>query len=217
METTPVEEYLGAIYGLLEEGKKAKTTGIAKKLKVKPASVTEMLKKLSRDDYTTYLPYRGVVLTRKGLKVASKIKRKHRLLERFLYDILGIKKENVHREACRMEHVLSDEAEKAMDEMMGRPRTCPDDGKPIPGRHAAARHGEERLLELKVGEKAEVTGFLGGRAFRNNLTTMGIREGKTVEVEALQPMGGPVVVKTGNTTVALGRGMASKITVKTGK
>ena len=181
---------------------------------MKPASVTEMLKRLSRNGYITYKAYEGAALTQKGVKVGARIKRKHRILERFLADIVGIRKEKVHDEACRMEHSLSDESEKALDELVGYPSKCPDDRKPIPGRTSILSKNEERLLQLKKGVKAKIIRFIGGRCFKTNLRTIGMREGKNIEVASLQPLGGPLVVKVDNTTLAVGRGMASKIIVE---
>jgi DtxR family Mn-dependent transcriptional regulator len=214
METGPTEEYLESIYGIVEEGRKARTTELAKRLKVKPASVTGMLKRLSKEGYITYRPYEGAHLTQKGLKVGQRIKRKHRILERFLFDILGISRGRVHDEACRMEHALSDESEKAMDELMGYPSNCPDDKRPIPRRVVMRGMKGDRLICLAKGVKARVLGFIGGKCFKTSLRTVGIREGKNIEVVSLQPLGGPLVVKVDNTTLAVGRGMASKVIVK---
>ena len=123
------EEYLEAIYELTEEETSAKTSDIANHMNVKPASVTEMLGKLSKEGFVAHTPYHGVTLTKKGKKHARKMKRKHRLIERFLHDVLGIKKKNIHDEACRLEHGLSDESEKALDKLLGHPETCPDGNK----------------------------------------------------------------------------------------
>ncbi|MEA3254529.1 MAG: FeoA family protein [Candidatus Altiarchaeota archaeon] len=70
-----------------------------------------------------------------------------------------------------------------------------------------------RLTDLKKKEKARITGFVGGQGFRRNLETMGVRAGKVIEVIALQPVGGPVVVRIDNLTITVGRGMAQKIMV----
>lgn len=209
------EEYLGAIYSLTEKGGSAKTNEIAEKLGVKAASVTGMLKTLADEDYVEYTPYKGATLTPKGLKVARKLKRKHRLLERFLYDVLGLHKNQVHDEACRMEHSLSDEAAKALDEVMDYPETCPDDHKRIPRNGEAKKAvNEERLISIEPGTTAKILRLEGGRGFQTNARTMGLKEGTRVNVITREPFGGPLVVKTGNTTVTLGRGMAFKIIVK---
>ena len=86
-----------------------------------------MLKKLENLGYITYTPYKGATLTDEGMRIAQKITRKHRILEKFLTDILKIKEENVHEQACEMEHTLSDEAERALCNMLNNPDLCPDD------------------------------------------------------------------------------------------
>ena len=110
-----IEEYLEVLY---RNGSKL---GIA------PGSVTQMLKKLESLGYISYTPYKGATLTDEGMKIAQKITRKHRILEKFLTDVLKIKEDNVHNQACEMEHTLSDEAERALCNMLNNPDLCPDD------------------------------------------------------------------------------------------
>ena len=102
------------------------TTKLSKDLGIAPGSVTQMLKKLETLGYIIYTPYKGATLTEDGMKIAQKITRKHRILEKFLTDILKIKEENVHEQACEMEHTLSDEAERALCTMLNNPDLCPD-------------------------------------------------------------------------------------------
>jgi len=215
MQSKNKEEYLAAVYELEEEGREAKTRDLALRLKVNDASVTEMLKKLSREGYVKYEPYKGVSLTKKGVKTASKIKRKHRILERFLHDILGISKKKVHDQACEMEHVISDEVEDAMEELLDNPKICPDDNKPIPNALRKKTTKKTRtLLNTKTGSVIVVGKLEGGTNFQQKMATLGIRQGKRIKVVAKEPVGGPLVVKIGNTTVTIGRGMARKINVK---
>jgi len=83
-------------------------------LDLAPASVTEMLQRLAKRGYVKYEPYKGAVLTKKGLTEGKKLARRHRLLERFLHDVLKIRKDKVHEEACRLEHAISPETEDAI-------------------------------------------------------------------------------------------------------
>lgn len=76
--------------------------------------------------YIDYTPYKGATLTDDGMKIAQKITRKHRILEKFLSDVLKIKEENIHDQACEMEHTLSDEAERSLCNMLNNPDLCPD-------------------------------------------------------------------------------------------
>jgi len=125
------EQYLKIIYHLTEEGGAAKTTDIASVMGIAPASVTQMLHKLAEQGYICHEPYKGVVLRAKGTKIARKVMRKHRLLERFLTDIVGVKGKSTHEQACKMEHALTDEAAQNLCKMLHHPAECPD-GKKIP-------------------------------------------------------------------------------------
>ncbi len=105
-----VEEYLEAIYDIQEKKKKVvKTNDLAKRLGVKPSSVTEMLMKLSEKGFVEYQPYYGVVLTDAGLGVAKRIKKFHKIFETFFTDFLGLSKEESHRLSCELEHHVTDE------------------------------------------------------------------------------------------------------------
>ena len=122
-----IEEYLEVLYRNGSNGEQVSTTQLSNELGIAPGSVTQMLKKLESLGYITYTPYRGAVLTDEGMKIAQKITRKHRILEKFLIDVLKIKEENVHEQACEMEHTLSDEAERALCTMLQNPDVCPGD------------------------------------------------------------------------------------------
>ncbi|MBQ7927467.1 MAG: metal-dependent transcriptional regulator [Methanobrevibacter sp.] len=122
-----IEEYLEVLYRNGSNGEQVSTTMLSKELGIAPGSVTQMLKKLESLGYINYTPYKGATLTEEGMKIAQKITRKHRILEKFLTDVLKIKEENVHNQACEMEHTLSDEAERALCNMLNNPDLCPDD------------------------------------------------------------------------------------------
>jgi len=122
-----IEEYLEVLYRNGSNGEQVSTTQLSKDLGIAPGSVTQMLKKLEDLGYIKYTPYKGATLTDEGMKIAQKITRKHRILEKFLLDILKVKEENVHQQACEMEHTLSDEAERALCTMLHHPDLCPDE------------------------------------------------------------------------------------------
>ena len=122
-----IEEYLEVLYRNGSNGEQVSTTMLSKELGIAPGSVTQMLKKLESLGYISYTPYKGATLTDEGMKIAQKITRKHRILEKFLTDVLKIKEDNVHNQACEMEHTLSDEAERALCNMLNNPDLCPDD------------------------------------------------------------------------------------------
>lgn len=122
-----IEEYLEVLYRNGSNKEQVSTTKLSKELGIAPGSVTQMLKKLEKLDYIEYVPYKGASLTDEGMRIAQKITRKHRILEKFLIDVLKIKDENVHDQACDMEHALSDEAERALCFMLNQPDLCPDE------------------------------------------------------------------------------------------
>jgi DtxR family Mn-dependent transcriptional regulator len=122
-----IEEYLEVLYRNGSNGEQVSTTQLSKDLGIAPGSVTQMLKKLEDLGYITYTPYKGATLTEEGMKIAQKITRKHRILEKFLLDVLKVKEENIHDQACEMEHTLSDEAERAICTMLHHPDLCPDE------------------------------------------------------------------------------------------
>lgn len=220
------EEYLKAIYSINEEGRPAKTTELARRLGVSPPSVSQMLKRLAESRLIEYSPYRGVVLTGRGTAVAQRVVRKHRLLERLLHDFLGLRKEKVHEEACRLEHGLSDEAAAALCRALKRPKICPDD-KPIPPCVLEVKSCDEcpeacgvepqlitQLSNLKPGEMGFVAFVRGGRRSRQRLLDMGLTKGAMVRVVNAAPFNGPLEVKVRGSTLALGRGLASKVYVE---
>ncbi|MCX8172834.1 MAG: metal-dependent transcriptional regulator [Archaeoglobaceae archaeon] len=107
------EEYLEAIYELQKSGKIAKTGELARILKVKPSSVTEMLLKLKNRGFVDYSPYRGVILTKSGEEIAERIKKHHQVATSF-FKFLGIEDELAEKLGCELEHHMSDEVAKKL-------------------------------------------------------------------------------------------------------
>jgi DtxR family Mn-dependent transcriptional regulator len=227
LSSESVEEYIEAIYTFNERGERAKNTELAKMLKVSPPSVTQMIKKLAEDGLVEYEPYRGVVLTGKGVAMAQKVVRKHRLLERFLHDFLGLRRNKVHEEACRMEHSLSDETAAALCKALDSPETSPDES-PIPpctfdvencDECAAAREDGTlglitELSNLKPGEEGTVAFIRGGTMACQRLLDMGLTKGTRVRVVNAAPFHGPVEISVRGSTLALGRGLAGRVFVE---
>jgi DtxR family Mn-dependent transcriptional regulator len=232
-----IEDYLKAIYGLSRNGKSISTTEIAEHFGIAPASVTEMLKKLAKKGYVDYSPYRGVQLSPKGLRVAEKVTRKHRLLERFLHDVLRIRKDRVHLEACEMEHALSDEAEESLCRLLDHPNRCPDDDKIIPACTLPFSSCEEcvelhrknleesgkRMLhpvsisQLKDGERGRVSFIRGGHKALQRLCDMGLTPGTEITVVKSAPFHGPLEILVRGSRLAIGRGMTEIIFVEAEK
>ena len=140
----PVEEYLETMLGLAEEGVPVIQARIAERLGRSAPSVSEMLDRLTEDGYVTR-EGRRLSLTPSGRALAEKVVRKHRLAERLLVDVIGLEWHKVHREAGRWEHVISDDVEARLVELLGDPATCPH-GNPIPGSHSTAPSEPTRPL-----------------------------------------------------------------------
>jgi DtxR family Mn-dependent transcriptional regulator len=125
------EDYLKAIYSLSEQGEAASTSAVAEALDVQPASVTGMVKRLAEAGLLAHLPYRGVRLTESGVREALKILRRHRIIETYLCERLGYTWDDVHGEAERLEHAVSDQLIERMAAALGFPSHDPH-GAPIP-------------------------------------------------------------------------------------
>ena len=228
------EEYLEALYTLTKGGEIASTTAVSKRLKVAPASVTEMLGKLADDGYVNYQPYQGVTLTTKGFKMAEKMARKHRLLERFLHDMLGIGKDRVHEEACAMEHALSDETARALCQTLKYPDTCPDDENPIPACDLKfsscqeCRKWEGDNLEkvsrrktsvvsisaMREHEEGRISFIRGDNRVLRRLLDMGLTPGTKISVARIAPLKGPVEISVRGSKLALGEEVACNVFVE---
>jgi DtxR family Mn-dependent transcriptional regulator len=198
-----IEEYLEVLYKYGNKKIYVSTTSLSSELGIAPASVTQMLKKLEDLDYINYVPYKGANLSDKGFKIAQKITRKHRILEKFLTDVLNIKAENVHFQACDMEHSLSDEAERAMCHILKHPDICPDD-KPIPPcdfdfKTCSDCLSEENdfeeigvrkanliaIPELSSNEKGVVSFIRGDSKVLKELMSKGIAIGTPIQIEEI--------------------------------
>ena len=226
-----IEEYLEVLYKFGSKDAYVSTTTLSKELEIAPGSVTQMLKKLEDIGYIDYVPYQGASLTDEGTKIAQKITRKHRILERFLKDVLKIKDENLHHQACEMEHSLSDEAERAICHMLEHPDTCPDDHL-IPAcdfdfascddcknDHSDIEdigNREFNLLsisQLSSGEEGEVLFIRGGDASLSDSMDIGINIGSRIRISDSFSSGYNVLL--GDSMIEVSRDLANNIFVKT--
>jgi DtxR family Mn-dependent transcriptional regulator len=231
--SSSTEEYLEALYTLSQKEETVSTSAISKRLNIAPASVTEMLKKLAEQDYVIYQPYQGVTLTAKGFEMAQKMTRKHRLLERFLHDMLKIGTEKVHKEACAMEHSLSEETERALCQTLKAPDKCPDDEQLIPPCNLKfstcdeCQKSEEDLEKigkrdqavvslstLKRDQVGKIAFIRGDKKVLHRLLDMGLTPGTNVRVSRIAPMNGPVEIAVRGCKLALGDEIVSNVFVE---
>ncbi|HEV3156916.1 MAG TPA: metal-dependent transcriptional regulator [Candidatus Baltobacteraceae bacterium] len=208
------EEYLEAIYRLEREGPGATTSGLASELGVAPASVSGMLKKLASDGYVLH-PARGEArLTERGLEIAVRVMRRHRLAECLLTDVLGMSWDEVHAEACRLEHAISARVEERLVAVLGNPQVCPH-GHPIPPADGSdpPRPGVP-LAQLSAGESARVHGVTEEvPEILRYLAEISLRPGTELRVLAKAPLGGPMTLEIAGARHAISLELARLIIV----
>ena len=183
--TVAEEEYLQTIFWLQEAGLPMTGANVARAMQLSAPTVHEMIGRLERDGYVTRGPDKVLAFTDNGLEHAEGIVRRHRLIERFLTDVLGIPWDDVHEEAERLEHAMSPKLEERMLAAIGDAKTCPhghpiNPGRPDRGRAAGRRRGRARKVTvLRFENEAEDLLHL----FKNEGLAPG-KEGKVAEVDA---------------------------------
>jgi DtxR family Mn-dependent transcriptional regulator len=209
--TGSAEDYLKAIYALSADAP-ASTTQIAERLDLAPASVSGMIRRLSDQKLLDHQPYRGVVLTPAGRRVALRVLRRHRLIETYLVEFLGYRLDNVHAEADRLEHAVSDTLVERMAAALGHPRVDPH-GDPIPDRKGRLDEVTYTPLpNLALGEDAELRRVDISDADRlRYVAQAGLVPGARVRLVERQPFDGPVTVRVGGSDRVLGRELAMRL------
>ena len=215
MESVTVENYLKAIYQLSDGPGGTPTGEVARRLKITPGSVTLMLQRLAEGGLVKYAAHQGVRLTKKGEKVAIHVVRKHRLLELYLTQTLGLPWDEVHEEAENLEHAVSDRLVARIDEYLGHPDRDPH-GDPIPDAEGQLRTREGTPL----AECASRTPFVLLRVpdrspdFLRYLREGGFIVGVKGMVVENQPSAGIVTVEVQDRAISLSREMAASILVR---
>jgi DtxR family Mn-dependent transcriptional regulator len=212
--TDASQDYLKEIYKLRMEGRRATTSAIAERLGVRPPSVTAMLKRLTTLGLAKHAPYHGVELTPAGERVALEMIRHHRLLEQYLAQALGLSLDEVHSEADRLEHALSEELEARIDHSLGYPTHDPH-GDPIPNAKLRMARGSLRTLaSLEPGDEATIRRVPDGDdELLRYLAKLALVPGKKVKLRRAEPFGGPLTVRVGKSEHAISRELAAGIGV----
>ena len=184
MITLAEENYLKAILKLSKNSDDSvSTNSIAEELYTKASSVTDMIKKLTDKELVDYVPYRGVSLSKSGLKKAVEIVRKHRLWEVFLVTKLQFKWDEVHDVAEQLEHIKSQKLVDALDTYLGYPQHDPH-GEPIPNKYGQfPKSFSKRLSELDTGSIGHVVGVCQDtQSFLQYLNSLNITLGTSIIV-----------------------------------
>jgi DtxR family Mn-dependent transcriptional regulator len=211
------EDYLKAIYYLEEESGPVATSALAERLGVAQPSVTDMLQKLAqyRPQLVNYKRRHGVTLTSAGKKIALEVIRHHRLIELYLAEELNYDWDEVHAEAERLEHVISEEFEEKIAERLGRPELDPH-GDPIPAKDGSvASFGRLTLGDLEAGQVAHVIRVRDDDpAVLRYLTELGIGLRTRILVDARTPFDGLLEVTVGHQSHVLGKTVTDRIFVE---
>ncbi|MBW8012412.1 MAG: metal-dependent transcriptional regulator [Chloroflexi bacterium] len=216
--TQAIEDYLKAIFELTRNEGRASTNQLAEYLEVSPASITGMIQKLATTDppLVQYLKHHGVTLTAQGEKVALEIVRHHRLLEMYLHQTLGYPWDEVHEEADRLEHVISEQFEEKIAVALGDPRHDPH-GDPIPRKDLSMPNAPEtRLFELRPKQLATIMRVRDTDPnLLRYLSSLGVTPGATVKVVGFSEFDSNLhlIVGEGGETIVLGPQITEQIFV----
>lgn len=210
------EDYIKAIYNLGGNQEMISTNSLAAALKAKPASITDMLKKLSTKNLVCYQPYQGVMLNGEGYKLALNIVRRHRLWEYFLFEKLAFSWEEIHEVAEELEHVGSKKLIDKLDAFLAYPKFDPH-GDPIPDKQGRVRQAEQfKLTELPANRVAVVNGV--GNQSPEMLMLLQHRKimiGTRIEVKRIFPFDQSIEIKIKDISpFTISQEMADNIFVK---
>jgi DtxR family Mn-dependent transcriptional regulator len=211
-----IEDYLELIFVLQRDNQPVVGARLADILKVTPPTVTNTLKRMTRDGLLAFNDQRGTFLTEQGMETARKVMRRHMLSEWMLMRMLKIPWSRTHAEAHNFEHAISEEIEKQMTMNLGDPKTCPH-GNPLPGYEEATRSWLP-LNQIGVGETVVVRRIheMGESLpdLLNFLEENGIIPGKTIQITEILPFNQTISLKVGSRSVSIGFSTAGYIHVE---
>jgi DtxR family Mn-dependent transcriptional regulator len=219
LPASTVENYLKAIHqgqsSLARDQRLVPMGQVATALGVTPGTATTMVKALAESGLAEYEPYSGVRLSAAGEKLAGLVLRRHRLVELFLVQVMGMSWAEVHDEAEQLEHVVSERLIQLIDEMLGRPTHDPH-GDPIPDPEGsiAARHLES-LLTCPIGTPLRMTRIADqDPAFLRFIEDNDLKPGQSVEVESRDAAADSVLLRREERRITIGARAASKLLVE---
>jgi DtxR family Mn-dependent transcriptional regulator len=212
--TRSEEDYLSDLYRLSGGQEPVRTGDIAQRLGVSPASASAMFKRLSRDGLVHYREYEGASLTPLGERAALAVVRRHRVVERFLTDLLHFGWDEVDALAHQIEHALPDVVVDALERLLGDPETCPH-GHPIPGKDGSvAAEPTLTIASLGQGDRAQVCDVDEFDPALLQFLRCGLVPGATLTVTQRNPLDGTVSVDCGGQVTVLGPNTARAVRVR---
>lgn len=213
--STHVEDYIKNIYKLQNDRDKVTTSSLADALHVSAASVTDMIKKLSDRSLIKYMPYQGVELTKGGRKMALRTLRRHRLWEMFLVEFLGYTWDEVHDEAEKLEHIMSEDLEARIDKALGYPKHDPH-GHPIPTKSGEIVEDDHpSLADLKINNSGMVIRVNdASQSLLKHMASIGIQIQSPVKVLDIVEFDGSMLVQIQENDVYVSRQVARNIFIE---
>jgi DtxR family Mn-dependent transcriptional regulator len=214
MHTEATEMYLITVYRLTCLAPRASTKDIATLLNISQPSVSEQLKRLTQQGYLNYQWREGATLTEKGERIAINVLRKHRLLETFLVQMAGYDLDEVHEEACDMEHAISDRLADRLEEMLGHPSVDPH-GHPIPTKTGEVADLQYLpLADVSPGQSVVIRQVRDWELEElQYLRQLDLMPGVKITVSTIAPFNGPLTLDINGQSVAIARDIAQKIGV----
>jgi DtxR family Mn-dependent transcriptional regulator len=211
-----ISRYLEAIYYMWSEGEPTRSARLADWLGVSRPTVTVALRRMARDGMVRMNGRKEIAMTTAGRRVAESIVRRHRIMERWLTDVLGLDWVAADEEAARLEHAVSEKVERRLYQTLGRPRTCPH-GNPIPG-HSKSSPRERRLATLDAGARAAISRVseVAEREAPLLLAYLDERRltpGRKVDVLEVDDVGRTIRIRAGKREVTLSHDTAAKLWV----
>ncbi|PWB75637.1 MAG: DtxR family transcriptional regulator [Anaerolineales bacterium] len=215
--TISIQDYLKIIYELTESGESASTNALAKRMKISAPSVTGMIQKLasSKPPLVEYQKHQGVTLTREGRRAALEVIRHHRLLEAWLVQTLGYSWDEVHEEAERLEHVISEDFEQRIAAAMGNPDRDPH-GELIPTADLKMPVDESLPLSaLRPKQSATIQRVQSSDTdLLRYLESLGLVPGAVIEIKAYSAFDHNLTVRVGRKSAVLGLNITSRIFIE---
>lgn len=218
MPSSTVENYLKQILiESIQAGSSEVAMGkVAECLQVTPGTATTMVKSLEKKGWLNYRPRRGVKLTTSGKKMGMNMLRRHRLLETFLVETLGLDWAEIHEEAEELEHAISEKVLEKLDEFLGRPTHDPH-GDPIPTKRGSMPNASDRtLIDCEVGDFVRIESVQDqGKEFLQFARKKKLIPGKRIEVVQFDPIADSLEFKIeGKYSLTLGSKTAAKIIIR---